>query len=196
MSPSRLLLSASLALLLTTMACLARASTPASYDTPDHDRFQAFLNRKGATESFSAFEAHLRREKVHGIVPAWTLWRQGTDWRALGTDAFAVPPKSQWASIVPTLKVLRMHIIPATGKVEVVSGFRTNAYNQRAGGAAGSRHKWFEAVDVVPERAWDRERLHKALLAVWRSQGPSHKVGLGLYGRTRFHVDTHRHRRW
>lgn len=192
--PHRLLLLGALAVL---PACLtlADAVRAASLDTPDRTRFDAFL-AEGHADAFSAFEAHLREAEVADVVPAWTLRRQGTDWRSLGEPAFAEPPRGQWAGMVRTLEVLRDDIIPATGPVSVVSGYRTERYNRRAGGAAGSRHKWFEAVDLVPSRPWDRAGLHRTLLQRWRTRGPSTRMGLGLYSRTRFHVDTHRHRRW
>ena len=195
----RLALSGALAAVLFASFLLIRAVAAfaaTGLDVPDHARFERFLDKSDHRAEFTAFEAHLRKEGVAGVVPAWTLWRQGTDWRGLDEPAFAVPPRSQWSGIVPTLKLLREHVLPAVGPVEVVSGFRTERYNARAGGATGSRHKWFEALDVVPERAWPRAELHETLLGVWRRRGPQTGFGLGLYGRTRFHVDTHRHRRW
>jgi len=185
-----------LALLVSLLVVSLRAVADDGYDTPDRARFAAYLAHGERSQEFQAFQAHLREHEVHDVVPAWTLWRQGTDWRGLREPAFAVPPRKAWPGIVPTLQVLRDHVIPASGPVEVVSGFRTERYNARAGGAKGSRHKWFEAVDVVPRRTWARSELHRALLSVWRRRGPSTSLGLGLYGGTRFHVDTHRHRRW
>jgi uncharacterized protein YcbK (DUF882 family) len=130
------------------------------------------------------------------VVPPWHLWRQGTDWRGVGEPAFARPPRDQWASIEPTLRLLRDEVVPEVGPVVVVSGFRTTRFNEKAGGAPGSRHRWFEAVDVVPRRWWSREGLHRRLLAFWEREGPALKLGLGLYSGTRFHVDTWKHRKW
>lgn len=162
----------------------------------DRAAFRAFVEHRGVSAMYDGFVAHLRQAGVADVVPPWTLWRQGTDWQRLGEPAFAVPPKASWSEIVPTLRLLRDDVLPATGPVEVVSGYRTSRYNERAGGASGSRHKWFEAVDVIPDRAWERAALHDKLLGIWRRRGAQTRLGLGLYSRTRFHVDTHRHRRW
>jgi hypothetical protein len=146
---------------------------------------------------YEAFVAFLDREGVGDVVtPPWHLWRQGTDWQDAKQPPFAVPSKDQWGAMTPALKLLRDEIIPLVGPVEVVSGFRTDAYNRLAGGAKSSRHKWFEAVDVVPKRELSREQLHGLLLPWWKERGPALRVGLGLYAGVRFHVDTHRHRRW
>lgn len=165
-------------------------------DTPDHERFLDFLIDEDQHASFAAFEAHLQEEGVGEVVPAWTLWRQGTDWRSVDQPPFAAPPRETWGAIVPTLKVVRDDVVPVVGPVEVVSAWRTETYNAKAGGSAGSRHKWFEAVDLQPQRSWERTALHDRLLELWRTRGPKVRMGLGLYDFTRFHVDTHRHRRW
>lgn len=168
----------------------------AAYDRASAEEFDAYLAFEGRRDRFRAFEDFLIQEGVDGVVPAWHLWRQGTDFRNLGEPAFAEPPKEQWSGIVPTLKVLRADILPRVGPVEVLSAYRTERYNSRAGGSSGSRHKWFEAVDVVPAQPWARAELHTELLSFWSTRGSAVDMGLGLYGGTRFHVDTWRYRRW
>jgi hypothetical protein len=169
---------------------------PRRLDTPSERRFERFVAEGDHSGEYEAFVALLTAEGVADVVPPWHLWRQGTDWRGLDEPAFAVPPREAWPAIVPTLRVIRDDVVPRVGPVEVVSGFRTEVYNARADGAKGSRHKWFEAVDVVPEERWERDALHVVLLDLWTTDGPSTKMGLGLYGGTRFHIDTHRHRKW
>lgn len=181
------------------VAVAALASAVASAQPGGHANrgdFDAYIAANELVQTYAAFEEHLRAAGVDGVVPAWTLWRQGTDWRSLGEPAFAEPPQAAWPGIVPTLAALRDDVVPITGPVEVVSGWRTDRYNRRAGGAPASRHRNFEAVDVVPSRPWERPALHTRLLELWRVRGPELKMGLGLYSGTRFHVDTHRHRRW
>lgn len=147
-------------------------------------------------EDYADFVAFLHERGVADVVPPWHLWRQGTDWEALGYPGFAVPPRELWPAIVPTLVTLREDILPRVGPVEVVSAYRTFRYNQLAGGAPGSRHRWFEAVDVVPRAPWPRTLLHRRLLAWWSTEGADRRAGLGLYERTRFHVDCWKHRKW
>jgi hypothetical protein len=174
-----------------------RSPRPVVYDTPDQARFDAFLaEQPGHRESYAAFVAFLGEQRVGGVVPPWHLWRQGTDWRSVDEPPFAVPPRDQWAGMVPTLELLRDEVVPFTGPLEVVSGFRTETYNRKAGGAKGSRHQWFEGVDVVPVQSWERGALHAALVPWWKQRGAPKRVGLGLYEGVRFHLDTWKYRTW
>lgn len=167
-----------------------RAAVVQGLDAPERSAFDAFLAADpDAARSFVAFEAVLTDAGVADVVPAWHLWRQGTDWRVLGTPAFAVPPRASWRAVLPTLRVVRDEVIPRVGPVEVVSAFRTEVYNAAAGGAPGSRHRSFEAVDLVPVRHRDRDALRADLVAWWTARGAACACGLGLYARTRFHVD-------
>lgn len=172
-------------------------------DVPDRAMFEAFLDDPVVAKTwpdargrYAAFTAFLEDNGVADVVPPWHLWRQGTDWRVTMQPPFAVPPRDEWPDMLPTLQLLRDEVIPAAGPVEVVSGFRTGLFNELAGGSKGSRHQWFEAVDVIPMRWWAREDLHRELLAVWDRHGPLSRTGLGLYGKLRFHIDTYRWRRW
>lgn len=158
--------------------------------------FEQFLAEEDAVDSYREFVDYLEREGVADVVAPWHLWRQGTDWRDLEEPGFAQPDVAMWPAMVPTLVVLRDDVIPVTGAVRVVSGFRTERYNERAGGASGSRHKSFEAVDVVPLWPWTRSRLHTRLRTLFEDVGPDRRMGLGLYSGVRFHVDTHRFRTW
>ncbi len=172
-------------------------------DVPDRAMFDAFLadpvvakTWPDAGRRYEEFVLFLQQHNVDDVAPPWHLWRQGTDWRMTMQPPFAVPPRDQWAGMVPTLRLLRDRIVPEVGPVEVVSGFRTGLFNELAGGSKGSRHQWFEAVDVIPRYWWAREALHHELLTVWEAQGPLSRAGLGLYGRLRFHIDTWRYRKW
>ncbi|WP_243394812.1 D-Ala-D-Ala carboxypeptidase family metallohydrolase [Leptospira adleri] len=130
------------------------------------------------------------------MVPAEQLLRQGTDWRQAESPPFSIPPRDLWPNILPTLRVIRDLILPEIGPVTVVSGFRDAEYNVKAGGAKSSRHLLFSAVDLVPNREIDRIELHNRLLNLWQKKGPEKKIGLGLYSRNRFHIDTNGFRKW
>lgn len=167
------------------------------YDVPDERAFRHFLAEDPVRKAdYDAFVASLEAAGVGDVVPAWHLWRQGTDWRTVGEPAFADPPRDLWPAIVPAVELLRDELGPLTGAVEVVSGFRTAQFNAKAGGAPGSRHRFFEAVDVVPKRRWDRNDLHLQLLTLWEHRGQELTLGLGLYDGVRFHVDAWKWRRW
>ena len=150
----------------------------------------------GHAAAFARFERLLVDQGVAGVLPPWTLWYQGTDWKKLGLPAYAEPPEAAWTQIVPTLRLVRDVVVPAVGPVQVRSGFRTPDYNARAGGASRSQHLDFTGLDLVPERAWTRADLHASLVATHGVHGAGRRMGLGLYSGLRFHVDTARHRRW
>jgi hypothetical protein len=168
----------------------AKAPSRAAFDrwrasSDDHDRRYRQLKR------------FLARSGVGSVVPTWQLVRQGTDWQRCGAAPFVVPPRKRWKEMVPTLRYLRDEVIPAVGPLEVVSSFRTDAFNRCAGGARGSRHRHHEAVDVVPTRSISRAALHARLGELWNKPAAKKaRVRLGLYSGVRFHIDTHRHRRW
>ncbi len=162
----------------------------------DESDWAAFVAEADHAARYERFSHYLEAHGVAEVVPPWQLCRQGTDWKTAHLSAFAIPPEREWPHIVPTLRFITSHVVPTIGPVEVVSGYRTRAYNRRAGGARESRHLRFEAVDLVPRREHSRARLHRRLGVLWRGPGRGARVGLGLYGGTRFHIDTHRHRRW
>jgi hypothetical protein len=170
------------------------ATSPWFIDAPNEADFAGFQAQN--QEIYTEFEQFLAAKGVADVAPVWHLWRQGTDWRALGEPPFAIPPRELWPGMVETLRVVRDKVVPIMGPVEIVSAFRTSVYNERAGGSKGSRHKYFEAVDVVPIVCWPRPLLHSWLLGWWSQEGESLKLGLGLYARTRFHVDTWKYRKW
>jgi hypothetical protein len=161
---------------------------------PERARFDAWLPAHGA--SFRAFEDTLRAAGVLDVVEPWTLWYQGTSWESGGHPPFVEPPREDWPAIVPTLRILRDAVIPVTGPLCVVSGYRTSAYNASEGGAKASKHMGFHGVDVLPAREWTRAALHGALKRLHVRVGPSRKMGLGLYSGVRFHVDAWRYRSW
>lgn len=146
-----------------------------------------------AAERFGAF---LRREGVFGVVPRWQLLQTATSWRDCGAAQFAVPPASEWPHIAPTLRYIRDHVVPAIGPVRIESGWRGGKLNICSGGAPRGAHPEFFALDMRPERVLTRGELHRRLCAIWRASGRGARIGLGLYGGTRFHIDTMRWRQW
>ena len=163
---------------------------------PDEQRFEMWLTLEDQREEYEDLIDFLVQEEVAQVVPPWQLLRQGTDWQAVNHPPFAMPPREQWPAIVPTLAFIQNELEPTIGPVQVVSGYRTSEFNKVAGGSSGSRHQFFEAVDLIPVRPKRRKPLHSELEHLFADHGAKHNVGLGLYQNTRFHIDTHRERRW
>ena len=176
--------------------CVCLCTCQGSYDAPSSGDFEVFLSQGDNRKQFGRFQKYLKQNGVFGVVEARQLLCQGTDWSKVQQPAFAFPPRQLWANILPTLRLLRDEVVPVTGRLKVLSGYRTNKYNRLAGGAPGSRHLYFQAVDVIPPGYWLRYRLHGKFLEIWRKRGKRNRFGLGLYSGTRFHVDTYRYRRW
>ena len=166
------------------------------YATPTDEQFRSFLSVPGNDSEYRGLVAFLRKEGVGDVVPVEHLLRQGTDWEKVHRTPFAIPPRELWNNAVQTLLVLRDFVIPLVGPVEVVSGYRTVAYNSVAGGAKRSKHLEFSAVDLLPLRETNRADLHAKLKAMWKEKGPDDEIGLGLYDHLRFHIDTGGYRTW
>jgi len=165
-----------------------RVATPAT--------LRQFLREGSHTQRLAELNGFLRQAGVANVISVDNLLRQGTDWLDLGEPAFAIPPREQWQNIVATLKVLRDEVIPSIGPVDIVSAYRTNRYNHKAGGASGSKHKTFCGLDLVPQSNISRTELVEELRALHARLGPESKVGLGIYSGVRFHLDTCGYRSW
>lgn len=130
------------------------------------------------------------------ILPTWQMIRTASDWRKCNDAAFEVPPTSEWPHIVQTLRFVRDEVIPAVGPVEAVSAYRNATLNECAGGAPGSAHRGFYALDLVPLKETTREELMRTMCAVHERRGEAYSTGLGFYPFLRFHVDSKGFRRW
>lgn len=161
-----------------------------------YGQYQAWLAadpvRPGQVE---ALEAFLTAEGVAGIVPTWQLIRTATSWRACGAP-FAVPERASWANMAPALRFVRDRVIPAIGPVEPVAVYRDAAMNACAGGARGSAHRSFHALDLIPTRRLSLDQLTAALCPIHAAHGPRARIGLGFYAGVRFHVDARGFRSW
>lgn len=142
-----------------------------------------------------AFHNYLVSNGVGGVAPTWQLLRTATDWRRCGADPFEVPPTSEWANIVATLRYIGDYVVPRIGAVEPVSVYRNPALNVCAGGAQTSTHREMGAVDVVPLRPITREGLMVELCSI-HAASPHTNTGLGFYKGLRFHIDARKYREW
>ena len=157
-------------------------------------------------QDYAAFQSMLQSEGVAGIVPTWQLWRVDAQFASrCGEDYFAMPPKDRWRDIIPTLRLLRDEVIPVTGPLEVVSGWRSPAINTCVKGAARSKHLEFKALDLIAASRPDRRKLFAQLCAMQRAAGSKSAMGLGAYldltdlernTEGRFHIDASGYRTW
>lgn len=144
----------------------------------------------------AGFHHYLDHYGAGWILPTWQIVRTASDWSKCGHAAFEVPPTSEWPNIVQTLRFVRDEVIPAIGPVEAVSAYRNPDLNACAGGAAGSAHLGFYAIDLVPLNEVPREELIAKLCALHDRRGRAYGAGMGFYPFLRFHVDSKGFRRW
>lgn len=177
---------------------LTRAVAPIAGIAPqqDADLFAAW--RLGAAKAdVAAIEAYFRKEGVAEILPLADILRSDARWRTCKAgQPFAVPPRKLWPAMVPTLRYIRDELVPVTGPVRVVSGYRDPVANACFKGAKASRHLHFAALDLTPVRPLNRAELIAKLCPLHARTGARFAVGLGIYQVTRFHIDTAGHRRW
>ena len=190
-----------LRLFLATILLAAFAAPAAAQELPNEGQseaaYHAFLAAKPhVAADVRAFEDWLRRKRVYGVLPTWQVLRTATMWRECNGPPFQVPPRKYWENIAATLRFVRRHVVPAVGPVQAVSGYRNPGLNLCARGSAGSAHRDYSALDLVPLKPLDRRQIFMAMCRVHRRKGPASGVGLGFYAFTRFHVDTRSFRRW
>ena len=160
--------------------------------------FHCYLNDSQTLKSYQKFLLFLIRNNVHKVVKPWRLFRQPYRIVFFGKLPYSLPPRNVWPNIVPTLRFIKQNIKPVIGDVEVISGFREKHYNLLVGGVAGSRHIYFQALDIVPVKNFCLEDLRPKLMRIYRSNASiQYKLGLGIYSGIKFHVDTlYRKRTW
>lgn len=154
---------------------------------------------------FAALEAFLAEREVAGIVPAWQLTRiDGHYARRCDLSAFRVPPRDLWPNVVGALRLVREHVEPAVGEVEVLSSYRTPELNTCARGASASNHLDFSALDLVTQDRRGGAAFYRELCAMQDGAGPGSRMGLGAYydaadpnyAGGRFHIDAGGYRSW
>ena len=156
---------------------------------------------------FAALEAFLTEHGVAEVVPAWQLARVEEAYaKRCNLDHWQLPPRELWPNVVPALQLVRDHVIPTVGAVEVQSSYRTPEINTCAGGAARSRHMRFQALDLLAvDRPDDHAQFYGTLCAMQSRAGQGSAMGLGAYfdgsdpfynPNARFHIDGAGFRSW
>jgi len=140
-------------------------------------------------------DAYLSRE-----VPrvGWTARELTTMPKAPGAPV-AIPPRSLWANMVPTLRLLvelrrRMGDEPLS-----LRAYRPPDYDRAVAGGGTSLHTYFAAIDI---RHPDRRRLARTAARLVLDR-PDESIGFGVYGAgpsgspSNIHLDTGwRRRTW
>lgn len=177
-------------------------------DPSSQAAFERWLEQDPAREEeYEAFEEYLGARGVDEVVPAWQLARVDREYaEKCNLDVWRLPPRELWPNVVPALRLVRDHVIPAVGAVGVQSSYRTPELNECARGAPRSKHTTFEALDLwleTPRR--DLGSLYRDLCAMQERAGRDSRMGLGAYydpadpdynPEGRFHIDAGGYRSW
>lgn len=172
---------------------LEEATATAGQSKRDYDAWAAQPRRY---REVARFESYLRHANVAGVLPTYQILRTASDWAECRAAPFAVAPAALWPSIVNTLRLIRDGIEPTLGPVEALSGYRDRGLNACAGGAPGSAHALFYALDLTPLTSISRNEMIRRTCRLHARVGARWAWGLGFYAGMRFHVDTRRYRRW
>lgn len=112
---------------------------------------------------------------------------------------FALPPEKLWANIIPPLKLLEnLNHAQVITPYHLSSTYRDPAANICIRGAKGSKHLNNTAIDFQLEdsSANNIQMVEQRLCRYWKQYGRSKQMGLGIYGRGRFHIDVQGYRTW
>ncbi len=115
---------------------------------------------------------------------------------------FSLPPEEYWKNLLPTLQLIeKLQLIGLFEHYKIVSVYRSKEANNCVQGAKGSKHLSnyavdFQTLDAQKKPYADTQMIEQRLCHFWRKEGKSQALGLGIYGKQRFHIDTQGYRTW
>lgn len=115
---------------------------------------------------------------------------------------FAIPPKHYWKNVVNSLQLVeKLNRNELFKQYTITAIYRSPELNKCIHGAEKSKHLHNFAVDFYvldPKEINDSDRklLLKRMCQFWKVEGKHFKMGLGVYGNNRYHIDTQAYRTW
>jgi hypothetical protein len=112
---------------------------------------------------------------------------------------FSLPPRIEWQNIIKPLKIIeRLQAENLIGEYKVVSLYRDRSANSCIRGAKASKHLDNSAIDIqlIDSSALPSKNIESEMCHFWRKHGASLKMGLGIYGDNKFHIDAKGFRTW
>ena len=115
---------------------------------------------------------------------------------------FSLPPKKLWSNLVEPLQLIE-HLQQQGyfAHYKIVSVYRSRAANTCVHGAKATKHLSnfavdFQTLDEQGKPYANHDEIDQKLCQFWHQQGKKHRLGLGLYSKQRFHIDTKGYRTW
>lgn len=115
---------------------------------------------------------------------------------------FAIPPRRYWKNVVSSLQLVeKLNRNEYFKRYTITAVYRSPELNKCINGAEKSKHLYHYAVDfhvLNPTETVesDRNLLVKKMCQFWKVEGKHFKMGLGVYGNNRYHIDTQAYRTW
>lgn len=111
--------------------------------------------------------------------------------------ACAIPHRMLWSNMAYLLKNVWVELREDLGVPLTVRAYRPPDYNAAVRGEKGSRHQWFQAMDIyvnTPQATLQRRKmLVEAAADIYITRGLQIKMGFGVYGSrsspSHIHVD-------
>lgn len=135
------------------------------------------------------FAQFIRSLNLRHFKPAEFLFLGGSNRSGRCKRLNTLPPQSKWSRIGKTARMLDEVRDRLGAPINILSCYRSPAYNRCIGGARNSHHVKFNAIDWRCSRGSPREWLQVARDV--RRSNREFKGGIGLYTNSRFiHIDT------
>lgn len=115
---------------------------------------------------------------------------------------FAIPPQRYWKNVVNSLQLVeKLNRNEFFKKYTITAIYRSPELNKCIHGAEKSKHLYnfavdFYVLDPKETNESDRKILLEKMCQFWKVEGKHFKMGLGVYGHNRFHIDTQAYRTW
>jgi N-acetylmuramoyl-L-alanine amidase len=156
------------------------------------ESFRAVFGSSGVRENFNmaSFEATVRSWGLRHFSPAELLFL-GSAHYAGGAchGSNSLPASTLWGNMEQTAKMADKIRERFGHPLKVISAYRDASYNTCIGGAGGSHHRRFNALDLSPQGGTLRE-LYAIALDV-RQSNEGFLGGIGYYPGSNFiHIDT------
>ena len=182
-----------------TMSCQQPQEYPEKEQlTLQQQQFQAWLKTQ-PPQHVQAYQQLLARHLKHPPSLFELTYNSHPASKDCLYQPFALPPEKLWANIIPPLKLLEnLNHAQVITPYHLSSTYRDPAANICIRGAKGSKHLNNTAIDFQLEdsSANNIQMVEQRLCRYWKQYGRSKQMGLGIYGRGRFHIDVQGYRTW
>lgn len=196
------------------MACQPQSTTESSSDTENTSKQASQPSDQKYLEQFEQWKKTQNPEKLQQyqryfsshLKQAPTLYELTFNSHPLNADCaqfrFSLPPQDYWKNLLPTLELIeKLQLNGLFEHYKIVSVYRSREANDCVHGAKGSQHLKnyavdFQTLDAHKQPYADNQMIEQQLCHFWRKEGKRHALGLGIYGKQRFHIDTQGYRTW